>query len=103
MSNHTPPPWRATRARFRWHIAGPELTGPAFGDNLSRVPNEEREANIRLAEASPHLLAAAEKLLALMDSVEIDSRLGDETDRVFPRYEFEELRDAVRMAKERQE
>jgi hypothetical protein len=41
------------------------------------------------------LLAEAKKLLALMDEVEVDPRLGDDTDRVFPRYEFDGLRAAV--------
>lgn len=37
----------------------------------------------------------AAKLLGLMDEVPIDPRLGDETDRVFPSYEFDDLRDAL--------
>lgn len=46
------------------------------------------------------LIHEADKLLALMDEVEVDPKLGDETDRVFPRYEFEGIRDAVAKAKD---
>ena len=41
------------------------------------------------------LLTAARKLLDLMDEVPIDPNLGDETDRVFARWEFAALRMAV--------
>lgn len=44
------------------------------------------------------LLKAAKELLALMDEVPIDPALGDETDRVFPRYEFDDLRSAIARA-----
>lgn len=50
-------------------------------------------------ETAEELVAEAEKLLALIDAVGIDSKLGDETDRVFPRYEFDGLRAAVAKAK----
>lgn len=45
------------------------------------------------------LLSAAQKLVALMDEVEIDPKLGDESDRVFPHYEFDEIRAAIAKAK----
>lgn len=41
------------------------------------------------------LLTASQGLLALMDEVPIDPTLGANTDRVFPRYEFDDLRAAV--------
>lgn len=41
------------------------------------------------------LIGASERLLALMDAVPIDPALGANTDRVFPRYEFDELRAAL--------
>jgi hypothetical protein len=44
------------------------------------------------------LVQAGRELLALIDAVEIDQKLGDETDRVFPRYEFEPLRAAIALA-----
>jgi hypothetical protein len=47
------------------------------------------------------LLEEAKKLLALMDTAAIDSRLGDETDRVFPHYEFNGLRAAIAKAEGR--
>lgn len=52
----------------------------------------------QLFAAAPDLLDQARKLLALMDMVAIDSRLGDETDRVFPHYEFNGIRDAIAKA-----
>lgn len=52
----------------------------------------------RLLELNAGLLAEAKKLLALIDDVPIDAKLGDETDRVFPRWEFEGLREAVGKA-----
>jgi hypothetical protein len=45
------------------------------------------------------LVGAGQELLDLIDEVPLDPRLGDETDRVFPRYEFERLRAAVAKAK----
>lgn len=53
---------------------------------------------VRLREANDELVAEAKKLLALIDAVGIDQNLGDETDRVFPRYEFDGLRAAVAKA-----
>lgn len=46
------------------------------------------------------LLAAAEKLVALMDEVPNDMP-GGEADRVFPHYEFDELREALEVAKDK--
>jgi hypothetical protein len=45
------------------------------------------------------LVDAGKDLLALIDSVPVDQKLGNETDRVFPRYEFESLRAAVANAR----
>jgi len=40
-------------------------------------------------------LSASQGVLGLMDEVEIDLKLGNETDRCFARWEFETLREAV--------
>ena len=60
--------------------------------------NATIEGDTRLMAAAPDLLQAARALVALIDSVPIDPRLGGETDRVFPHYEFDELRAAIAKA-----
>ncbi len=56
------------------------------------------ETVIKVCDSRQEVLDESKKLLTLMDSVEIDARLGDETDRVFPRYEFDGLRAAINKA-----
>jgi hypothetical protein len=56
-----------------------------------KLPAEPREQS----EQAIELIAACEELIGLMDSVEIDPNLGDESDRVFPHYEFDRLRAAL--------
>ena len=51
------------------------------------------------AEQIQELVAAGQELLDLIDAVPVDARMPDETDRVFPRYEFERLRAAVAAAR----
>ena len=53
---------------------------------------------IRAVNSFDDLLAALKGLVAKIDQVEIDSRLGDETDRVFAHYEFDEARAAIARA-----
>jgi hypothetical protein len=44
------------------------------------------------------LLRAAKALWALLDEIDIDPNLGEETDRVFARWEFQDLRAAIAYA-----
>jgi hypothetical protein len=63
---------------------------------VGKIGEEPRKTTAPPAvHPSGTLLGEAKLLLTLIDDVPIDARLGDETDRVFPRYEFEGLRAAV--------
>jgi hypothetical protein len=71
------------------------------GESPGRMPAADAPRKPSLTQggvgelAGSTLLKEAKKLLALMDDVPIDVKLGDETDRVFPRYEFDGLRAAI--------
>lgn len=65
-----------------------------FQENSSNVV-EVWEENNTLRSRLGRIESAARSLLALMDSVPVNDSLGDETDRVFPRYEFDDLRAAM--------
>lgn len=61
---------------------------------VRRLLAENQALRFRVEE----LTHAGRGLLSLIDDVPIDPALGDETDRVFPRYEFEPLRMAIEKA-----
>lgn len=94
---------------MRWLLETDEVTGnmQILDENNRRVatvnaglkPYEDAVAAGRMLAAASDLFYAAEELLGLMDSVEVDPKLGDETDRVFPRYEFAALREAFELAR----
>lgn len=109
---HTPGPWRVERQRRRhWAILcesslldderHTEIIAE-INDPVGYMTAEENSANadfiVRAVNAHDDLLAAAKRLVLLMDEVDPNSDLGDEADRVFPHYEFNELRAAISKA-----
>ena len=74
---------------------------PGTGLGCGTVGSPSRQVQERMATLAReiHTLRAlvlpAETLVELMDSVPVDPHLGDETDRVFPRWEFDDLRAAL--------
>ena len=69
-----------------------EITSPAH------AAEADAALIVRAVNSFHDLLAALKGLVAKIDQVEIDSRLGDETDRVFAHYEFDEARAAIARA-----
>jgi len=65
---------------------------------LSNITGAKSQKEMGLESKIAVLSTAATGLLKLIDDVPIDAKLGEETDRVFARYEFEQLRQAVEYA-----
>jgi Lar family restriction alleviation protein len=64
---------------------------------LRKTVNDGITERVGLKLANNKLTKAAQKLLGLMD--EVGYQDGEESDRVFPQYEFNELREALAYAK----
>jgi hypothetical protein len=99
----TPGPWFTKRDNFV-HLGLVQtlrIVWAGTGDVAYVLPltdGDNGNADASLISAAPDLLASGKELLALIDAVAIDQNLGDETDRVFPRYEFAALRAAIEKA-----
>ncbi len=95
--------------REAFHKIHDVATGKSDRAYMSIPADRERDADLILSEAIKELETARDRLtvldrqllgfrlaakglLRLIDDVPIDPKLGDETDRVFPRWEFDELR-----------
>ena len=65
---------------------------------IAEIRIEEAPVIVRAVNCHDDLLAALKDLVAKIDQVEIDTNLGDETDRVFAHWEFDEARAAIAKA-----
>lgn len=100
---HTPVPWEVDPdCTERVQAVHPDVNdvdgiaecfGPNCLDNAVFI--------VRAVNVHDDLLAAAKELVRLMDEVDPNTALGDEADRVFPHYEFNDLRAAIAKAEGR--
>lgn len=98
MSDHTPGPWTIGGTFMpysddpRENVWGPH---PGMASGMV-VCTEVRPADARLIAAAPDLLEALKNLVKPMDDLGFLD--GDESDRVFPQYEFDQARAAIAKA-----
>jgi hypothetical protein len=106
--SHAPGPWNVYLDQGTGKVAGAfpgisdangntiVLFGEADEGDLG-IHGDDPIANAHLIAAAPDLLAASKKLWALIDDIGTNP-LGSENDRVFARWEFAELREAIAKA-----
>lgn len=66
---------------------------------IAFVLNNDKET-AKLIAAAPAMYTALAQLVKLMNTAEIQADLGDETDRVFPNWEFNDARAALAKVEE---